>query len=28
MSRGFASKKIKCQTIICKPTKGAADKRK
>jgi len=28
MSRGFASKKIKCQTIICKPSKGAADKRK
>ena len=28
MSRGFASKKIKCQTIICKPSKGAADNRK
>jgi len=28
MSRGFASKKIKCQIIICKPSKGAADKRK
>jgi len=28
MSRGFASKKIKCQTIICKPSKGATYKRK
>ena len=28
MSRGFASRKTKCQTIICKPSKGAADKRK
>jgi len=28
MSRGFASANTKCQTIICKPTKGAADKRK
>jgi len=28
MSKGFASKKIKCKTIICKPSKGAADKRK
>jgi len=28
MSRGFASKKIKCKIIICKPSKGAADKRK
>ena len=28
MSRGFASKKTKCQIIICKPSKGAADKRK
>lgn len=28
MSKGFASAKIECQTIICKPSKGAADKRK
>ncbi|MGH1566395.1 MAG: homoserine kinase [Nitrosopumilus sp.] len=28
MSRGFASANIECQTIICKPSKGAADKRK
>jgi homoserine kinase len=28
MSKGFASKNTKCQTIICKPSKGAADKRK
>jgi len=28
MSRGFASTNTKCQTIICKPSKGAADKRK
>jgi len=28
MSRGFASTNTKCQTIICRPTKGAADKRK
>ena len=28
MSRGFASKNTKCQTIICKPGKGAANKRK
>jgi len=28
MSKGFASKKIKCKIIICKPSKGAADKRK
>jgi len=28
MSRGFTSKKTKCQIIICKPSKGAADKRK
>jgi len=28
MSRGFASTNTKCQTIICKPTKGAADKKK
>ncbi|QLH02119.1 homoserine kinase [Nitrosopumilus cobalaminigenes] len=28
MSRGFASKNTKCQTVICKPSKGAADKRK
>ena len=24
MSRGFASKKIKCQTLVCKPSKGAS----
>jgi homoserine kinase len=28
MSKGFASAKIECQTIICKPSKGAVDKRK
>lgn len=28
MSRGFASTNTKCQTIICRPTKGASDKRK
>ena len=28
MSKGFASTNTKCQTIICKPSKGAADKRK
>ena len=28
MSRGFASAKIKSQTIICKPSKGAMDKRR
>ncbi len=28
MARGFASTNTKCQTIICKPSKGAADKRK
>ena len=28
MTKGFASKKIKCKIIICKPSKGAADKRK
>ena len=28
MSRGFASAKTDCQTVICKPSKGAADKRK
>ncbi len=28
MSRGFASTNTKCQTIICKPSRGAADKRK
>ena len=28
MSKGFASKNKKCQTIICKPSKGAANKRK
>jgi len=28
MSRGFASTNTKCQTIICKPTKGAAAKKK
>jgi len=28
MSKGFASSNTKCQTIICKPSKGAADKRK
>lgn len=28
MSRGFSSANTKCQTVICKPSKGAADKRK
>ncbi len=28
MSRGFESTNTKCQTIICKPSRGAADKRK
>lgn len=28
MSKGFASVGTECQTIICKPSKGAADKRK
>ena len=28
MARGFASTNTKCKTIICKPSKGAADKRK
>ena len=28
MSKGFASVGIECQTVICKPSKGAADKRK
>ena len=28
MSKGFASANTKCQTIICKPSKGAVDKRK
>jgi len=28
MSRGFAAANTKCQTVICKPSKGAADKRK
>jgi len=28
MSRGFASAKTECQTVICKPSKGAADKRR
>jgi len=28
MSKGFASANIKCQTIICKPSKGAANKKK
>ena len=28
MAKGFASANTKCQTIICKPSKGAADKRK
>ena len=28
MSKGFGSTNTKCQTIICKPSKGAADKRK
>jgi len=28
MSKGFASANIKCQTIICKPSKGAANNKK
>lgn len=28
MSRGFASTKTECQTVICKPSKGATNKRK
>lgn len=28
MSRGFAFANTKCQTLVCKPSKGAADKRK
>lgn len=28
MSKGFASAGTECQTVICKPSKGAADKRK
>ncbi len=28
MSRGFSSANTKCQTVICKPSKGAAGKRK
>jgi len=28
MAKGFASANTKCQTVICKPSKGAADKRK
>ena len=28
MAKGFASTNTKCQTIICKPSKGAANKRK
>ncbi|WP_428325086.1 homoserine kinase [Nitrosopumilus sp.] len=28
MSRGFSSAKTECQTVICKPSKGAADKKK
>jgi len=28
MSRGFATTNTKCQTVICKPSKGATDKRK
>jgi len=28
MAEGFADVNIKCQTIICKPSKGAADKKK
>ena len=27
MSRGFASAKTECQTVICKPSKGAVDKK-
>lgn len=28
MAKGFASANTKCQTVICKPSKGAIDKRK
>lgn len=28
MAKGFASTNTKCQTVICKPSKGAANKRK
>jgi len=28
MAKGFTSVNTKCQTVICKPSKGAADKRK
>lgn len=28
MSKGFASSNTECQTLICKPSKGAADKRR
>ena len=28
MSRGFATANTKCQTVVCKPSKGAANKRK
>ena len=28
MAKGFASANTKCQTVICKPSKGAANKRK
>lgn len=28
MSKGFASAGTKCQTVICKPSKGSSDKRK
>jgi len=28
MSKGFESANTKCETVICKPSKGAADKRK
>ena len=28
MSKGFSSANVKCQTIICKPSKGAANKKK
>lgn len=28
MTKGFTSANTKCQTVICKPSKGAADKRK
>ena len=28
MSRGFSSANTKCQTVICKPSKGAANMKK